>query len=79
MTTPNILVLQDIPKLCRMAVQLDGEDDFRFTIGDPRKEELTLVFERQALERFVRLASRALTQERPADSTLGYPELVNAE
>jgi len=78
-TTPNILVMQEIPKLCRTAVQLDREDDFRFTLGDPRKEELTVVFERQALERFVQLASRALTQERPADSTLGAPELVNAE
>lgn len=77
-TRPKILVWQEVSNTCRMAVQLDWQDEFRFTLGDPRTEELTIVFERHALERLIQLGSRALTQQRPPSSTLDSPEMVSA-
>lgn len=77
-TPPRVLVWLEIPGDCRMAAALNCDDELLFSLGDSFKEELTIVFERRALERFVRLASHALTLEQPADSKTDPPELVSA-
>jgi hypothetical protein len=68
----------EIPEDCRMAAGLTfGDDEVRFKLGDPFKEDLIIVFERLALERFVQLASDALAVKLPKDSKIDPTELVS--
>jgi len=61
--SPHVCAWLDIPEDCRMEVELDLDNDLRFTLGDPRADGLHLAFERGALERFVQLANDALEIE----------------
>lgn len=73
---PRVAAWLNIPEDCRMAVELDYENDLRFTLGDPREDGLHIVFERSALERFVQLASDALKIEQSDDAESDQSELV---
>lgn len=74
----RVLVYLEILEDCRMAATLTyGHDEIKFTLGDLSKEERTVVFERLALERFVQLASDALTLRLPKDTKIDPPVLVS--
>ncbi len=74
---PRVLVFLEIYENCRMAASLNYDDELRFSLGDPFKEDRIIVFDRRALERFVQLASNALRLELPEDTKFNLPELVS--
>ncbi len=74
---PHVSVWMDILDDCRMTVALTFYDELRFTLGNSPDDDATIVFERVALERFVRLASGALKLELPEDFKADLPELVD--
>lgn len=65
-TPPRVAAWLDIPDDCRMAAQITADGDVQFTMGD-RQDGLEIVFEHEALIRFVALASDVLAQPEPAD------------
>jgi hypothetical protein len=71
---PGKWVWLDIPDTCRMRGEFTGDHDIQISFGDP-KDGANVLFERVALERFVRLASDLLSASIPADSKADLPTL----
>lgn len=65
---------------CRFgASPVFGHDGLHFFMTDGRKDEgdVNLVFERPALERFVKLGREALRLQLPEDTAIEPPKLVS--
>jgi hypothetical protein len=57
-----------------------GHDDLNFSLTDRRRknhDNVCLLFERPALERFVKLAHEALKLQLPEDTAIEPPKLVS--
>ncbi|MFC4856859.1 hypothetical protein [Actinophytocola glycyrrhizae] len=76
MTTsrPGAAVWLDIPEDCRMSGEFTGDHDLHIVFGDV-KDGVEMLFERPALERFVKLATELLTLPIPVDPGEDLPRL----
>jgi hypothetical protein len=64
----------DIPGTCRMRGEFTGDHDIQVMFGDP-DDGVNLLFQRPALERFVKLANELLAVQMPSDSEADLPKL----
>jgi hypothetical protein len=71
---PETAVWLDIPEDCRMSGELTGDYDLHIVFGD-LKDGVEMLFERPALERFVKLANELLAQPIPDDPKQDLPTL----
>lgn len=74
-TPPQVSVWLDIPDDCRMQAAFTGDRDIHITFGEPTEGQ-NLLFEREALERFVKLANGLLAVPLPDDFKADLPVLV---
>jgi hypothetical protein len=72
---PQVSVFLDVPEGCRMHGGFTGDLDIQIRFGDPR-DGAHVLFEREALERFVVLASQLLTVPVPEDHKADMPMLT---
>lgn len=77
MTTnrPEASVWLDIPDDCRMTGEFTGDYDLHIVFGD-LKDGVEMLFERPALERFVKLANELLAVPVPDDPRADLPKLT---
>lgn len=73
---PNVLAWLEISDDCRFSVEYTGDGDLHFMIGYPH-DGIDMLFEPDALCRFVALASEALAQPEPPDPKIDRPRLVS--
>jgi hypothetical protein len=78
-TPPEVAVWVKIPDRCRLAGEFDpggGDDlDIHFMLGSPT-DDVNLLFEREALRRFINLAEQLLAI--PEDQRAAWPRLESA-
>lgn len=72
---PQVSVWLDVPDGCRMRAEFTGDRDIQITFGNP-SDGANMLFEREALERFVNLASELLAVPLPEDWKADLPVLV---
>jgi hypothetical protein len=72
---PHVSVWLDVPDDCRIQGEFTGDRDMQMTFGEFGYQQ-TVLFEREALERFVRLASELLAVPLPEDRKADLPVLV---
>jgi hypothetical protein len=70
---PNVMAWLEIPDDCDFAVKYTGDGDLHFMIGDG----VDVLFEPEALGRFVALATEALAQPEPANPKADRPRLAS--
>jgi hypothetical protein len=73
---PNVMAWLEIPDDCRFTVEYTGDGDLHFMIGT-RHDGVDLLFEPEALLRFVALATEALAQPEPASPKVDRPRLAS--
>lgn len=73
---PQTSVWLDIPDTCRMRGEFTGDFDIQVMFGDPY-DGVTMLFERLALERFVRLAGELLAVPIPDNSKASLPVIAS--
>lgn len=73
---PEASIWLDIPEDCRIQGEFTGDRDIHITFGKFGQSQQNMLFEREALERFVKLASELLAAELPADYKAATPVLV---
>lgn len=73
---PNVLAWLEVPEACCLSVEYTGDGDLHFMMGDPH-DGVDLLFEPEALRRFVALANDALAQPKPEDPKVDRPRLVS--
>lgn len=73
---PRASIWLDIPEDCQMRAEFTGEHDMQFTLGDHYQLGQTVLFERPALERFVKLAADVLAVPLPEDRKAALPVLT---
>ena len=77
MSSPPIASIRlDVPGHCAMQAEFTGERDIQFTLGDSCELGQTVLFERPALERFVKLATDVLAVPLPKDRKAALPILT---
>ncbi|MGQ0841879.1 hypothetical protein [Actinokineospora sp.] len=72
---PQVSVWLDVPETCRMRAEFTGDMDVQVMLGNP-PDGVVVLFERLALERFVRLASTLLAIPMPDDPTADLPAVT---
>ncbi len=75
MNSPQVSVFLDIPEGCRMQGAFTGDLDIQIRFGDPN-DGAHVLFEREALERFVGLANTLLAVPVPEDRKAELPVLT---
>jgi hypothetical protein len=73
---PQASIWLDIPDDCRIQGEFNGDLDIQFTFGVFGSGQQNMLFEREALERFVKLASELLAAPLPEDHKATLPVLV---
>lgn len=73
---PHASLWLDIPDDCRIQGEFTGDRDIQITLGEPDSQQY-LLFEREALERFVKLAAELLAVSLPEDHKAELPVLVS--
>lgn len=72
---PQVSVWLDVPDDCRMQAEFTGDRDINVMFGEP-SDGVNVLFEREALARFVKLASELLAVPLPDDYKARLPVLV---
>jgi hypothetical protein len=72
---PQVSLWLDIPEDCWMQGEFTGDRDIHFTFGAFGGQQ-NVLFEREALERFAKLASELLAVPLPDDYKADLPVLV---
>ena len=72
---PLVTIWFEVPDDCRMQGEIDGDHNLHITFGEMSADQ-NLIFRRQALERFVKLATELLAMELPDDVKAVLPVLV---
>jgi hypothetical protein len=75
-TPPQASIWLDIPNDCHIQSEFNGERDIQITLGQFGEVQQTLLFEREALKRFVKLATDILAVPLPEDRMADLPVLV---
>jgi hypothetical protein len=75
-TPPQAAIWLDIPNDCHVQGEFTGGRDIQITFGQFGQNQHTLLFEREALQRFVKLANDLLAVPLPADRKAELPVLV---
>jgi len=79
--TARVLIWLEIYNDCKFGAtpvfDRDGHDELGFTLAGPYHDDVNIVFERPALERFVQLAREALELQPPKDAATDPPKLVS--
>jgi hypothetical protein len=73
---PHASIWLDVPEDCRMQAEFTGDRDIHLTFGEYGNQQ-NLLFERDALERFVSLANELLAVPLPEDYKAPLPVLVS--
>jgi len=73
--SPQVSVWLDVPDNCRIQGEFPGARDIPITFGEFGSTQ-NLLFEREALERFVKMASNLLAAPLPEDRKAELPVLV---
>lgn len=78
MNAPRVHVWLEIYNNCHIGATLhSGHDELRFTMSGPYQDDVNIVFERPALERFVQFADEALKLPLPENTAIDPPKLVS--
>jgi hypothetical protein len=72
---PQVSVFLDVPEGCRMQGEFTGDLDIQIRFGEP-SDGAHLLFEREALKRFVELAKKLLAAPVPEDRKAALPVLT---
>ena len=72
---PQVSVWLDVPEDCRMQGEFTGDRDIQIRFGEP-SDGAHILFEREALEQFVKLANELLAVPLPDDYKATLPVLV---
>lgn len=75
-TPPQASIWLDIPDDCHIQGEFTGDRDITITFGTFGQGQQTVLFEREALQRFVKLANELLAAPLPADRKVDLPVLV---
>jgi hypothetical protein len=73
---PQVSVWLDVPDDCRMQGEFTGDRDIHIIFGQFGSGQQNVLFEREALERFVTLANELLAMPLPDDRKADLPVLV---
>lgn len=74
---PQASVWLDVPEGCYIQGEFTGDRDIQITFGEfGNATQQNVLFEREALERFVKLASELLAVPLPEDRKADLPVLV---
>lgn len=73
---PHASVWIDVPEDCHIQGEFTGDLDIQITFGEFGGGQQNVLFEREALERFVKLASELLVVPIPEDRKAALPVLV---
>jgi hypothetical protein len=73
---PEVSLWLDVPENCQIQGEFTGDRDILVTFGEFGNGQQNVLFEREALERFVKLASELLAVMLPDDPKAELPVLV---
>jgi hypothetical protein len=72
---PQVSVWLDVPEGCRIQGEFTGDRDIHITFGKFGSQQ-NMLFERESLERFVKLANELLAVPLPDDHKADLPVVV---